>query len=57
MATKSTAEQKSLDNADLPVVIAGGGCVGLFLALLLAQSDIKHRVVVSKPRKMNYDFF
>jgi hypothetical protein len=30
-----------------PIVIAGGGCVGLFLALLLCQSDIPNKVIVS----------
>lgn len=35
----------------LPVVIAGGGCVGLFLALLLAQSDIPNKVIVIEPQQ------
>ncbi|KAF2204724.1 FAD/NAD(P)-binding domain-containing protein [Delitschia confertaspora ATCC 74209] len=30
----------------LPIVIAGGGCVGLFLALLLCQSDIPNPIIV-----------
>ena len=30
----------------LPIVIAGGGCVGLFLALLLCQSDIPNKAIV-----------
>ncbi|PVI06854.1 FAD/NAD(P)-binding domain-containing protein [Periconia macrospinosa] len=33
----------------LPIVVAGGGCVGLFLALLLTQSDIPNRVIVIEP--------
>jgi len=33
----------------LPIVIAGGGCVGLFLALLLAQSSIPNRIIVVDP--------
>jgi len=35
----------------LPIVIAGGGCVGLFLALLLAQSEIPNKVVVIEPQQ------
>ena len=35
------------DPSPLPIVIAGGGCVGLFLALLLVQSNIPNRVIVS----------
>jgi len=35
----------------LPVVIAGGGCVGLFLALLLAQSHIPNKVIVIEPQQ------
>ncbi|KAH6639785.1 monooxygenase [Boeremia exigua] len=34
----------------LPIVISGGGCVGLFLALLLAQSPIPNRVIVVEPQ-------
>lgn len=34
----------------LPVVIAGGGCVGLFLALLLAHSSIPNRIIVVEPQ-------
>lgn len=34
----------------LPIVIAGGGCVGLFLALLLAQSPLPNRIVVIEPQ-------
>ena len=39
------------DARSLPIVIAGGGCVGLFLALLLAQSDIPNKVVVIEPQQ------
>ncbi|KAI2485719.1 monooxygenase [Pyrenophora tritici-repentis] len=35
----------------LPVVIAGGGCVGLFLALLLAQSNIPNKIIVIEPQQ------
>ncbi|RMZ66225.1 para-nitrophenol 4-monooxygenase [Pyrenophora seminiperda CCB06] len=35
----------------LPVVIAGGGCVGLFLALLLAQSNIPNHIIVIEPQQ------
>jgi hypothetical protein len=30
----------------LPIVIVGGGCVGLFLALVLCQFDVPNRVMV-----------
>lgn len=33
----------------LPVVIAGGGCVGLFLSLLLAHSSITNHIIVLEP--------
>jgi hypothetical protein len=36
----------SIRSEPLPIVIAGGGCVGLFLALLLCQSDISNKVIV-----------
>ncbi|KAJ4994213.1 FAD binding domain-containing protein [Stagonosporopsis vannaccii] len=36
-------------NEHLPIVIAGGGCVGLFLALLLAHSTTPTRVLVIEP--------
>jgi hypothetical protein len=36
----------STQSNPLPIVIAGGGCVGLFLALLLCQSDIPNKVIV-----------
>jgi 2-polyprenyl-6-methoxyphenol hydroxylase-like FAD-dependent oxidoreductase len=35
----------------LPIVIAGGGCVGLFLALLLAQSEIPNKIIVIEPEQ------
>ncbi|KAL6170273.1 hypothetical protein ACJQWK_03261 [Exserohilum turcicum] len=35
----------------LPIVIAGGGCVGLFLALLLAESNIPNKVIVIEPEQ------
>jgi 2-polyprenyl-6-methoxyphenol hydroxylase-like FAD-dependent oxidoreductase len=35
----------------LPILIAGGGCVGLFLALLLAQSPIPHKIIVIEPEQ------
>lgn len=34
----------------LPIVIAGGGCVGLFLALLLANSTITNKIIVIEPQ-------
>ncbi|KAF2266742.1 monooxygenase [Lojkania enalia] len=37
----------------LPIVIAGGGCVGLFLALLLCQSPIRNKVIVVEPNLPN----
>lgn len=40
------SSQPNGSSRPLPVVIAGGGCVGLFLALLLAQSDILNHVIV-----------
>ncbi|KAF1955640.1 monooxygenase [Byssothecium circinans] len=33
----------------LPIIIAGGGCVGLFLAHLLAQSALPNRILVIEP--------
>ncbi|KAI4642567.1 uncharacterized protein J4E79_011449 [Alternaria viburni] len=48
----SHAKGTNGDNAKpLPIVIAGGGCVGLFLALLLAQSEIPNKVVVIEPQQ------
>lgn len=34
------------NEAHLPIVIAGGGCVGLFVAHLLTQSSIPNRIIV-----------
>lgn len=34
----------------LPIVISGGGCVGLFLALLLAHSSTPNRIIVIEPQ-------
>jgi len=34
----------------LPIVIAGGGCVGLFLALLLTNSTITNKIIVIEPQ-------
>ncbi|KAF2833781.1 FAD/NAD(P)-binding domain-containing protein [Ophiobolus disseminans] len=34
----------------LPLIIAGGGCVGLFLALLLTHSPIPHPIIVLEPQ-------
>ena len=38
------------DEEPLPIVIAGGGCVGLFLALLLAHTPIPNRIIVIEPQ-------
>lgn len=38
------------NNEALPIIIAGGGCVGLFLALLLAQSPLPNRLIVIEPQ-------
>ncbi|KAL6707896.1 hypothetical protein ACN47E_003570 [Coniothyrium glycines] len=35
--------------ASLPIAIAGGGCVGLFLALLLAHARLPTRILVLEP--------
>jgi 2-polyprenyl-6-methoxyphenol hydroxylase-like FAD-dependent oxidoreductase len=39
----------------LPIVIAGGGCVGLFLGLLLAQSSILNRIIIVEPSRPDPD--
>jgi 2-polyprenyl-6-methoxyphenol hydroxylase-like FAD-dependent oxidoreductase len=39
------------NNEDLPIVIAGGGCVGLFLALLLTQSSFPNQIIVIEPQQ------
>jgi 2-polyprenyl-6-methoxyphenol hydroxylase-like FAD-dependent oxidoreductase len=38
------------NNDDLPIVIAGGGCVGLFLALLLTHSSLPNQIIVIEPQ-------
>jgi 2-polyprenyl-6-methoxyphenol hydroxylase-like FAD-dependent oxidoreductase len=38
------------NNNDLPIVIAGGGCVGLFLALLLTHSSLPNQIIVIEPQ-------
>ncbi|KAL5114310.1 hypothetical protein ACEQ8H_007830 [Pleosporales sp. CAS-2024a] len=35
---------------NLPVVVSGGGCVGLFLALLLSHSQIPNKIIVFEPQ-------
>ncbi|CAO2658529.1 Nn.00g062520.m01.CDS01 [Neocucurbitaria sp. VM-36] len=35
--------------SNLPIIIAGGGCVGLFLALLLSHPPIPNRIIVIEP--------
>ncbi|KAF1839170.1 monooxygenase [Decorospora gaudefroyi] len=34
----------------LPIIIAGGGCVGLFLALLLSHSPIRNPIIIIEPQ-------
>ncbi|KAL5380416.1 hypothetical protein DPSP01_007738 [Paraphaeosphaeria sporulosa] len=48
-SANGNARQKGTSPSDLPIVIAGGGCVGLFLALLLTQSSIPNRILVIEP--------
>ncbi len=43
--TNSSSQPNGMPSTPRPIVIAGGGCVGLFLALLLTQSDIPNRVM------------
>ncbi|KAF9693461.1 hypothetical protein EKO04_008445 [Ascochyta lentis] len=38
------------NNEPLPIVISGGGCVGLFLALLLAHASIPNHILVIEPQ-------
>ncbi|KZM25114.1 oxidoreductase [Ascochyta rabiei] len=38
------------NDENLPIVISGGGCVGLFLALLLAHTSIPNRILVIEPQ-------
>ncbi|OSS51636.1 hypothetical protein B5807_03918 [Epicoccum nigrum] len=42
--------KESPSNAAFPIIIAGGGCVGLFLALLLAQSPLPNHILVVEPQ-------
>jgi hypothetical protein len=47
MATiNGNARKNGTSPSALPIVVAGGGCVGLFLALLLTQSSIPNRIIV-----------
>ncbi|KAL5383610.1 hypothetical protein PMIN02_009531 [Paraphaeosphaeria minitans] len=48
-AVNGNARHNCNSASDLPIVVAGGGCVGLFLALLLTQSSIPNRVIVIEP--------
>ncbi|EUC46929.1 hypothetical protein COCMIDRAFT_25128 [Bipolaris oryzae ATCC 44560] len=49
--TNGSSHMNGKISKKLPIVIAGGGCVGLFLALLLAQSDIPNKVIVIEPEQ------
>lgn len=42
--------KESPDAEHLPIVISGGGCVGLFLALLLAHTSIPNPILVVEPQ-------
>ncbi|KAF3039136.1 hypothetical protein E8E12_002153 [Didymella heteroderae] len=42
--------KESTGNETLPIVIAGGGCVGLFLALLLTHSSLPNLIIVIEPQ-------
>ncbi|KAJ4323922.1 hypothetical protein N0V94_001566 [Neodidymelliopsis sp. IMI 364377] len=44
------SSQDAPDNPQLPIIISGGGCVGLFLALLLAHSSTPNRILVIEPQ-------
>jgi 2-polyprenyl-6-methoxyphenol hydroxylase-like FAD-dependent oxidoreductase len=48
-STHPNSTQPNGASKSLPIVIAGGGCVGLFLALLLAQSAIPNRIIIVEP--------
>jgi 2-polyprenyl-6-methoxyphenol hydroxylase-like FAD-dependent oxidoreductase len=39
-----------ISTGTFPIVISGGGCVGLFLALLLANSSIPNKIIVIEPQ-------
>ncbi|KAF2625466.1 monooxygenase [Macroventuria anomochaeta] len=41
---------KESPDEHLPIVISGGGCVGLFLALLLAQTPLPNSILVIEPQ-------
>ncbi|ORY09138.1 hypothetical protein BCR34DRAFT_665692 [Clohesyomyces aquaticus] len=47
--TSNPPTHKNAPSSPLPIVIAGGGCVGLFLALLLTQSAIPNPILVIEP--------
>jgi 2-polyprenyl-6-methoxyphenol hydroxylase-like FAD-dependent oxidoreductase len=49
--TNGVSHTNGNTDAPLPIVIAGGGCVGMFLAVLLAQSHIPNRVIVVEPQQ------
>jgi 2-polyprenyl-6-methoxyphenol hydroxylase-like FAD-dependent oxidoreductase len=40
----------NLSSESLPIIISGGGCVGLFLALCLAISTIPNKIIVIEPQ-------
>ena len=42
--------KEPLNGSQPPIVISGGGCVGLFLALLLAQTPLPNRILVIEPQ-------
>ncbi|KAH3938693.1 hypothetical protein HBH98_186220 [Parastagonospora nodorum] len=44
--TRNSRTKHINPSGTLPIVIAGGGCVGLFLALLLANSTIPNNIIV-----------
>ncbi|KAF1921994.1 hypothetical protein BDU57DRAFT_564281 [Ampelomyces quisqualis] len=52
--TKSLANNTTTNGATttpnpLPILIAGGGCVGLFLSLLLTTSPLSHPIILLEP--------
>lgn len=49
--TNGSSYENGARSKNLPIVIAGGGCVGLFLALLLAQSNIPNKIIVIEPEQ------
>ena len=42
--------KETTNDEHLPIVISGGGCVGLFLALLLAYSSVPNHIIVVEPQ-------